>query len=44
VFRRERKAILKEFLARPRIFGTARFRERYEEQARENLARSLQRL
>ena len=44
IFRRERKAILKEFLARPRIFSTTRFRERYERQARSNLERSLERL
>ena len=44
VFRRERKAILKKILARPRIFSTARFRDRYEQQARSNIERSLERL
>ena len=44
VFRRERKAILKEILARSRIFSTTRFRDRYEQQARSNIERSLERL
>jgi len=44
VFRRERKAILKKILARPRVFSTARFRDRYEQQARSNIERSLERL
>lgn len=44
VFRRKRKAILEEFLARPTIFNTRHFIERYEQQARSNLPRSLQRL
>jgi len=44
LFRRERKAILKEFLARPRIFSTTHFRDRYEQQARSNIERSLKRL
>jgi len=44
LFRRERKAILKEFLARPRIFSTTHFRDRYEHQARSNIERSLERL
>ena len=42
LYRRERRAILKEFLARPRIFSTARFRDHYEKQARSNLERSLE--
>jgi predicted metal-dependent HD superfamily phosphohydrolase len=42
VFRRERAQILEGFLARPSIFSTAHFRSRYERQARENLARSLE--
>ena len=41
LFRRERRAILKDFLARPRIFSSAHFRGRYEQQARSNLERSL---
>jgi len=44
LFRRERKAILKEFFARPRIFSTTHFRDRYEQQARSNIERSLERL
>ena len=44
LYRRERRAILKEFLARPQIFSTARFRDHYEKQARSNLERSLERL
>lgn len=44
VFRGKRKAILEEFLARPAIFNTRYFIKRYEQQARTNLARSLQRL
>ena len=44
VFRRERRAILKKILARPRVFSTARFRDRYEQQARSNIERSLERL
>jgi predicted metal-dependent HD superfamily phosphohydrolase len=44
LFRRERKAILKDFLARPRIFSTTLFRDRHEQQARSNIERSLERL
>ena len=44
LFRRERKAILKEFLARPRIFSSTHFRDCYEQQARSNIERSLERL
>lgn len=44
VFRQKRAEILRKFLARPRLYHTARFIERYELQARENLARSLQKL
>jgi len=44
LFRRERKAILKEFLARPQIFSSTHFRDRYEQQARSNIERSLKRL
>ena len=40
-FRSTRAKILKEFLARPHLFSTDQFRERYETQARRNLARSL---
>jgi predicted metal-dependent HD superfamily phosphohydrolase len=44
LFRRERKAILKDFLARPCIFSTTLFRDRHEQQARSNIERSLERL
>jgi predicted metal-dependent HD superfamily phosphohydrolase len=44
LFNRERQKILQEFLARPSIFGTRLFLERYEQQARTNLERSLGRL
>ena len=44
LYRRERRKILKDFLARPRIFSTALFRGRYEEQARSNIERSLAQL
>jgi predicted metal-dependent HD superfamily phosphohydrolase len=44
LFRKERKKALREFLARPAIFNTQPFRERYESQARANIRRSLARL
>lgn len=44
LFKKERKRILTEFLARPAIFNTELFRERYESQARENIQRSITRL
>jgi predicted metal-dependent HD superfamily phosphohydrolase len=44
LFRKERRRILQEFLARPTIFNTLLFRERYETQARANLERSIERL
>jgi predicted metal-dependent HD superfamily phosphohydrolase len=40
-FRERRAVILRQFLDRPHIFATARFRERYEPTARANIARSL---
>lgn len=40
-FRARRAAILEQFLARPHIFCTMPFRERYESQARRNLVQSL---
>ena len=42
-FRRGRAAILNSLLARPAIYSTRRFIERYEAQARANLARALAR-
>jgi predicted metal-dependent HD superfamily phosphohydrolase len=41
MFRSRRAEILKEFMARPHVFCTADFRERYEAQARRNLQQSL---
>jgi predicted metal-dependent HD superfamily phosphohydrolase len=37
-FWRQRKKILGAFLWRPTVYSTSRFRQRYEKQARENLA------
>ncbi|RVD67892.1 MAG: hypothetical protein E5V62_22205 [Mesorhizobium sp.] len=44
MWRAGRGAVLKSFLARPHIFHTDEFRQRFEPQARRNLARSLQAL
>jgi len=44
MWRAGRGAVLKSFLARPHIFHTEEFRLRFEAQARQNLARSLQAL
>jgi predicted metal-dependent HD superfamily phosphohydrolase len=44
IYRHKRKAILESFVARAAIYNTSRFIERYEAQARANLARSLARL
>jgi predicted metal-dependent HD superfamily phosphohydrolase len=41
VFKRERAKILKKFLDRPSIFLTEYFRQKYEDQARKNLRRSI---
>ena len=43
-FNAGRAAILKRFLARPAIYTTDYFREKYEQQARANLRRSIERL
>lgn len=43
-WRAGRAAVLKQFLDRPHIFHTTEFRERYERQARQNMARSLKTL
>lgn len=44
LYRRERRKILESFLARKTIYFTSSFRERFETQARSNLARAFQRL
>jgi predicted metal-dependent HD superfamily phosphohydrolase len=44
IYRHKRKAILESFLTRAAIYNTSRFVERYERQARANLARALARL
>lgn len=41
IYKRGRKTVLKAFLSRSRIFQTAYFHERYEEQARENIQHEL---
>ncbi|AZO62692.1 hypothetical protein EJ078_28325 [Mesorhizobium sp. M1A.F.Ca.IN.022.06.1.1] len=42
IWRAGRAAVLTSFLARPHIFNTQSFRDRFEARARENLVRSLQ--
>lgn len=44
LFRPERKKILTEFLSRPSIFNTQLFMDRYEQQARANIERSISHL
>jgi predicted metal-dependent HD superfamily phosphohydrolase len=44
MWRAGRAAVLKSFLARPRIFNTQIFRDRFEARARKNLSRSLEAL
>lgn len=44
LYRKERRRILQEFASRPFIYCTEYFRIHYEDQARENIARSLARL
>ena len=44
VFRSERRRILQTILARPSIFNTQLFIDRYEQQARDNIQRSITRL
>ncbi|RWO26511.1 hypothetical protein [Mesorhizobium sp.] len=44
MWRAGRSAVLKGFLARPHIFHTEEFRQRFEAQARQNMARSLEAL
>jgi predicted metal-dependent HD superfamily phosphohydrolase len=43
-FRERRKAILQSFLERRTIYSTKFFHQRYEKQARKNLARSISQL
>ncbi|TIP80142.1 MAG: hypothetical protein E5X63_32365 [Mesorhizobium sp.] len=44
MWRAGRSAVLKNFLARPHIFHTEEFRQRFEPRARQNMARSLEAL
>ncbi len=44
IYRRKRKDILQEFLARSAIYSTAKLRRKFEDQARENLALSISKL
>lgn len=44
VFRQKRADVLQQFLARARIFQTDQFFERYEQRARQNLERTVNRL
>ena len=44
MWRAGRSAVLKNFLARPHIFHTEEFRQRFEPQAQANMARSLEAL
>ncbi|MER8369766.1 hypothetical protein [Mesorhizobium sp. M0306] len=44
MWRAGRSAVLKSFLARPHIFHTEEFRQRFEAQARQNMARSIEAL
>ncbi|MGX5828768.1 HD domain-containing protein [Mesorhizobium sp. 43Arga] len=44
MWRAGRGAVLKDFLSRPRIFHTEEFRQRFEPQARLNMARSMESL
>lgn len=44
VFRKERRRILQHLLERSSIFNTQLFRDRYEQQARDNIERSIMRL
>jgi predicted metal-dependent HD superfamily phosphohydrolase len=43
LFLRKRQEILRQFLARPRIYSTARFHDALEARARQNLERSISR-
>jgi predicted metal-dependent HD superfamily phosphohydrolase len=44
LFRRKRAEILESFLARPEIYTTQLFRDRYEVTARRNLSQAIERL
>jgi predicted metal-dependent HD superfamily phosphohydrolase len=41
LFRRKRAEILESFLARPQIYTTQLFRDRYEASARRNLSQAI---
>jgi predicted metal-dependent HD superfamily phosphohydrolase len=41
IFRRERVRILRSFLERPHVYNLDAFRDRYEAQARRNVAAAL---
>lgn len=43
-FRSGRSRVLREFLDRPSIYATKAFRDKYEDTARKNLERSIERL
>lgn len=43
IYRRKRRQVLESIAARPTIYNTAAFVQRYEKQARENFARALAR-
>jgi len=44
IFREKRAALLRGFLERPALYATSYFQEKYEAQARLNLADAIQRL
>jgi predicted metal-dependent HD superfamily phosphohydrolase len=44
LYKRKRAMLLRSFLTRAHIYLTEAFRRRYEQQARQNLARSIEQL
>jgi predicted metal-dependent HD superfamily phosphohydrolase len=44
LYRQVRSRVLADFLSRPRLYSTARLRQRFEQAARANLRRSIERL